>query len=193
MAQRQKTNRDIEARVLMRTARRCCLCFRYRHDFDEKIGQIAHLDHDSSNSSEENLVFLCLEHHSLYDSRNSQHKNFTIMEVIAARDELYSHVTTEHELSDGRALQRSRGDLRAAGTAHKSVTGTARSPLRRSLRWARLVTDVERIHQLAIHSNGRIEVVEEMGDPPDIYTFRFNCRIVNVYGIPNHYGESRFF
>jgi hypothetical protein len=55
-----------------------------------KKGQIAHLDRRRANSIPENLAFLCLEHHSDYDSTTSQHKNFTIAEVKAARAALYA-------------------------------------------------------------------------------------------------------
>ena len=34
-------------------------------DLDEKIGQIAHLDKNPSNSAEDNIAFLCLLHHTL--------------------------------------------------------------------------------------------------------------------------------
>jgi hypothetical protein len=40
----------------------------------EKLGQIAHLDKDPSNAAEDNLAFMCLTHHALYDSKTSQHK-----------------------------------------------------------------------------------------------------------------------
>jgi hypothetical protein len=61
--------------------RRCCLCFGLDNDFTEKLGQIAHLDKDSANYSEDNLAWLCLPHHSTYDSKTSQHKNYTIEEA----------------------------------------------------------------------------------------------------------------
>lgn len=83
---------EIEARVLTNCARRCCLCFHLKRDFSEKEGQIAHLDHDKTNGAEDNLAFLCLPHHSLYDSRTSQHKNYTILEVKAARKKLLERV-----------------------------------------------------------------------------------------------------
>ena len=57
-----------------------------------KTGQIAHLDGDRSNSSVDNLAFLCLVHHDQYDSRTSQSKNLTIEEVKAYRSELYDQV-----------------------------------------------------------------------------------------------------
>lgn len=78
--------------MLTRSARRCCLCFYLDQDFFEKDGQIAHLDHDPGNGSEDNLAFLCLRHHSLYDSRTSQHKNYAIQEVKTARARLYQKV-----------------------------------------------------------------------------------------------------
>lgn len=84
----------IEAKVLARSARRCCLCFSLKRDFTEKEGQLAHLDQNPANGAEDNLAFLCLRHHSLYDSRTSQHKNYTIVEVKSARGALYEHVQT---------------------------------------------------------------------------------------------------
>jgi len=32
-----------------------------------KSGQIAHLDHDRSNSAEDNMVFLCLRYHDKHE------------------------------------------------------------------------------------------------------------------------------
>jgi hypothetical protein len=92
MSVRRPNDPATEARVLSRCARRCCLCFWLKGDFAEKEGQIAHLDHNPANGAEENLVFLCLRHHSLYDSRTSQHKNYTILEVKAARESLCGQV-----------------------------------------------------------------------------------------------------
>lgn len=53
-----------------------------------KAGQIAHLDHDSSNNAEDNLAFLCFEHHDDFDSRTSQRKGLTLGEVRQFREEL---------------------------------------------------------------------------------------------------------
>jgi len=60
MAARKQVNPLVEARVLIQSARRCCLCFHLNHDFSEKEGQIGHLDHDPANGDEDNLAFLCL-------------------------------------------------------------------------------------------------------------------------------------
>lgn len=57
-----------------------------------KTGQIAHVDQDSANSTEENLVWLCFEHHDQYDSKTSQGKGLTEGEVLTYREALYDEV-----------------------------------------------------------------------------------------------------
>src|SRR5437867_3061682 len=83
---------DVEQRVLTKGRRRCALCFHLHGDTAVKRGQIAHLDRRRSNRVEDNLVFLCFDHHSDYDSTTSQHKNYTIREVKAARNALHKWV-----------------------------------------------------------------------------------------------------
>jgi len=80
----------MEVRVIKRCRRRCCICYGLKRDDSIKQGQIAHLDRDPSNNAIENLTFLCLEHHDLYDGRTSQSKNFTPDEVEGYRDEIES-------------------------------------------------------------------------------------------------------
>jgi hypothetical protein len=89
MSSRKKIPVARETNVLVRSARRCTLCYHLDGDLRVKCGQIAHLDGDSSNSTEDNLAFMCLEHHSLYDSKTSQHKNYSITEIKRARAQLY--------------------------------------------------------------------------------------------------------
>ena len=86
-----KTN---ETKVLVRSRRRCCICFGLNRDMALKAGQIAHLDQNNNNHSEENLAFLCFEHHDVYDSKSSQRKNFTLGEVKQFREELYSTISS---------------------------------------------------------------------------------------------------
>src|SRR6266567_8992503 len=78
---RRKISTEAMAAVLIKSARRCCLCFGLNGDFSEKKGQIAHLDHNAANNSECNLVFLCLEHHDAFDSSTSQSKGITREEI----------------------------------------------------------------------------------------------------------------
>jgi hypothetical protein len=90
--------------------RRCALCFKLKGDLTEKRGQIAHLDRNPANYAEGNLAWLCLEHHSEYDSSTSQHKNYTIAEVKQARDDLYGairmHLNTPTERTERRNTDR---------------------------------------------------------------------------------------
>ena len=67
-------------------------------DRAEKLGQIAHLDGNRANGSEDDLVYLCLSHHSQYDSRTSQRKNYTLAEVKEYRDRIYEAVAVGRDL-----------------------------------------------------------------------------------------------
>lgn len=80
---------DVQTRILLRSRRRCCLCFWLKGEDEVKKGQLAHLDGDHSNSTEGNLAFLCLEHHDEYDSTPSVSKGLREREVLQWRDEIY--------------------------------------------------------------------------------------------------------
>lgn len=75
------------------------MCFHLEGDLEEKRGQLAHINHERSNSREDNLVFLCMDHHSLYDSTTSQHKNYTDNEVRNARTRLYEAIGNGRHLA----------------------------------------------------------------------------------------------
>lgn len=83
---------DTLTSVLVRSRRRCCICFGLNRDTGLKIGQVAHLDRDSSNNDGDNLAFLCFEHHDEYDSRTSQRKGLTAGEVRRFRSELHDSI-----------------------------------------------------------------------------------------------------
>lgn len=100
---RKRTPANVETAVLAKSARRCALCFHLNGDLTEKRGQIAHLDGDRANSREDNLGYMCLDHHSLFDSKTKQHKNYTILEVKAARDKLYAMVAEGKHLTPAAA------------------------------------------------------------------------------------------
>ncbi len=101
MADRKPIPREIELGVLDGSRRRCALCFHLKGDLNEKHGQIAHLDQNPANYAEDNLAFLCMEHHSVFDSRTSQHKNYTISEAKAARARLYQAIAQDKHLNIG--------------------------------------------------------------------------------------------
>jgi hypothetical protein len=90
--------------VLLKSRRRCCLCFWLDGIDDVRSGQIAHLDDDNENADEENLIFLCLEHHDKYDSRTSQSKGLREAEVRKWRDELYKEMEYRFRTVRKRAL-----------------------------------------------------------------------------------------
>jgi len=89
---RPKLPSDIEQAVLVKSARRCCLCYGLSGDCLEKKGQIAHLDGDNSNNKPDNLAYLCFDHHDSYDSTTSQSKNYTLTEAKHYRSKLYTKV-----------------------------------------------------------------------------------------------------
>lgn len=101
---RKKLLATVETAVLAKSARRCTLCFHLKGDLSEKQGQISHLDDDPSNGAEENLAWMCLDHHSTYDSKTKQHKNYTIGEVKAARAKLYDLIAHGKYLTPAAAL-----------------------------------------------------------------------------------------
>lgn len=107
---RRRPVKDTETAVFVKSARRCALCFGLHGDLQVKKGQIAHLDGDRSNSAEDNLAFLCFNHHTDYDSKTSQHKNYTIDEVKHARSRLYAYVAEGKHLTPAAALPHSNAE-----------------------------------------------------------------------------------
>jgi HEAT repeat protein len=102
MAARKQLPSRTETAILTKSKRRCCLCFHLNQDYGEKLGQVAHLDGNPENDIEDNLAYLCFDHHSLFDSTTRQHKNYTTTEVKAAREDLCSRNGT---LDSDRAVQ----------------------------------------------------------------------------------------
>jgi hypothetical protein len=88
MGIRKKVPDVVQAEVLVQSRRRCCACFGLNRDNHVKKGQIAHLDGNRENNEIKNLAFLCLEHHDEYDSRTSQSKGLSRMEIERYREEL---------------------------------------------------------------------------------------------------------
>ena len=89
---RKKVTTQMQADVLLKSRRRCCICFGLNRDTSIKQGQIAHLDHNPNNNKEDNLAFLCFDHHDQYDSKTRQSKNLTKLEVLYFKDELISTI-----------------------------------------------------------------------------------------------------
>lgn len=92
MANRKSVPVAAETELLTASARRCCVCFGLKGDFEIKQGQIVHLDHDPSNAAADNLAWMCFDHHDQYDSKTSQSKGMKIEEVKRYRDTLHTAV-----------------------------------------------------------------------------------------------------
>lgn len=89
MSEKRKTlSEKMQADVLTRSLRRCCVCYGLNRDLEIKKGQIAHIDHNRENNTPNNLIFLCLDHHDEYDSPNSQSKGLRKKEIESYRLEL---------------------------------------------------------------------------------------------------------
>lgn len=98
MAKRVAVPPEVQARVLTRCRRRCCLCYFVAGKTEEVAGQIAHIDKNPANPDISNLVFLCLDHHDEYDSSTSVSKNYTPQEVCHYRSLLDAKFGHNHQV-----------------------------------------------------------------------------------------------
>lgn len=89
---RVAVSRSNAAEVLIRSRRRCCLCYFWKKDLNQKDGQLAHIDRDHTHSQPDNLAYLCLDHHNEYDAKHLQSKNITPDELRFARTQLYERM-----------------------------------------------------------------------------------------------------
>ena len=80
---------DVQNSILTKSRRRCCLCFWLDGRDEVQKGQIAHLDQNNENAEEDNLAFLCFDHHDEYDGVPRLAKGLREREVRHWRDELY--------------------------------------------------------------------------------------------------------
>lgn len=87
---RRRPGSDTEAQVLLLSRRRCPVCYFVGLELGERRGQIAHLDRNPGNSALDNLCFMCLDHHDVYDGKTSQSKGYSEKEVREYRDRLYA-------------------------------------------------------------------------------------------------------
>jgi hypothetical protein len=115
MSNRPKISSEIAATVLVKSGRRCCLCFGLHRDLTVKRGQIAHVDRDRANNDEKNLAFLCFDHHDEYDSTTRQSKGLTQLEVVTYRQRLYEAVLVQKPL-ESRSVEIIASNLEAEET-----------------------------------------------------------------------------
>lgn len=93
---RKKVPTAAATEVLTLSRRRCCICFCLENDSGPKAdGQIAHIDRKPADSGADNLVYLCLRHHDMYDTIRRQSRGMTASEVKYYRTELYRRLGTQ--------------------------------------------------------------------------------------------------
>ena len=71
MSIRQSYSKEIEAKLLVESNHTCNICKK------NKDVQIHHINEDSSDSSEENLIVVCLNCHSAVHTKRSLAKNYS--------------------------------------------------------------------------------------------------------------------
>jgi hypothetical protein len=164
---RRPTPLGVETAVLANSARRCALCFYLNGDLTEKRGQIAHLDRNRNNPAEDNLAFMCLDHHSLFDSKTSQHKNYTIPEVKAARTKLYELVATGNHLSPATAQPylQAEVDKKILRDILETVPSNGSIHFLRNFNFAGFSFDRERLENLEVFLRNRDGPEHEFLDP----------------------------
>jgi len=79
--------------VLLRSKRRCALCFA-NGITQVRQGSIVHLTQESINNDEDDLVFLCADHYASIEAGEA----WTVSEIKAARNSLYSAMGVADEL-----------------------------------------------------------------------------------------------
>lgn len=124
VSRRRAIPNDVEKDVLVASLRRCCLCYFVSGIKNDRMGQIAHLSQDASDTSFDDLVFLCLEHHAEFDSRSRQSKGYTKAEVKHHRDELYKELERIGEAADATAPEDAAGGQPVGDQVSTTVSQT---------------------------------------------------------------------
>jgi len=91
MARRRLIPKEVINKVLLHSKRRCCIC--YGEGSLEPIeGDIAHLraNQAQGKETEDNLVYLCLNHHAALDSGT-----LSVDDILTARRKLYKSLEQE--------------------------------------------------------------------------------------------------
>lgn len=101
MTGRKTITPSVQANVMVKSASRCAICYGTRENTGVAYPgfQIAHIDKNNANNSEDNLVLLCFDHHHLYDSTFSQAKNYNKEAIIRWRQSLYDDVANNRLVS----------------------------------------------------------------------------------------------
>jgi len=86
---RKRISDSVTEEVLKRCRRKCCMCFGLKQEIVVKEGQIAHLNRNRNMTDIDNLVYLCLDCHKIYDSQSNRTIGYRPGEVRHYRDQLF--------------------------------------------------------------------------------------------------------
>lgn len=89
---------EVKNNIMIKSKRRCAYCFGLYNDLNVKNGQIAHIDRDNENNLEENLAYLCLDHHNLYDTKYRQTVSFYPNELLYYKKKLEEYIRENLDL-----------------------------------------------------------------------------------------------
>jgi len=131
---------SIVTSILTRSARNCALCFGLKKELAVKQGQIAHVDGKRANHKEDNLVFLCLEHHDQFDSQTSQSKGFTREEVKFYRNRLYYAVENWDPETKPRSQPQGHIPVPPYGSVREMRIDTLQKAMRQAGIWVQRLT-----------------------------------------------------
>jgi hypothetical protein len=85
-----------ERAVLVKSRRRCCVCYVLDRKDNVCDGKIVQLDYDLQNTREDNLVWLCLRHYEEYrgavEAPAPKSQSLSEGEIKAYRQSLYDHI-----------------------------------------------------------------------------------------------------
>ncbi|OGP51602.1 MAG: hypothetical protein A2Y79_08850 [Deltaproteobacteria bacterium RBG_13_43_22] len=92
-------------------------------------GQIVHIDQNRENNEPDNLVYLCLRHHDLYDSVSSQSKGLTSGEIRLYRQMLADNMSRHESFAKGSSTFNASvfengntdNEVRGPGLLHRTV------------------------------------------------------------------------
>ena len=143
MSNRKSLPAATERAVLVKSRRRCCLCYWLEAKDERQKGQIAHLDKDRNNHKEDNLCFLCFDDHDAYDSKTSQSKNLEKGEIKHYRNELYKEMELRfHALEVERNLRLVKQKFREAAHEALALRASDKTSLDDALKWVERTTPV---------------------------------------------------
>lgn len=96
----RKIPNRVQQEVLMRSKRRCALCFEEGKDSPQE-GMIVRIKHGKSQNQIDNFLFLCANHHAMLDRAGPRDEKH----LTAARSALYDAISAEASASPPSAVE----------------------------------------------------------------------------------------